>query len=301
MPNNKRILIFIALMLAMAFLFAASGAPAYSNPSTLRVSFIDVGYGDSILLSTSDGTDILIDGGYPAAGPTVVAYLQAQGIDDIDVLVATHQHPDHIGGLISVLESSIPVEAVIEGVPGATVLYNAFLTAAQNKGITPTRVSAGQSYTWGAFQVAVLNPQNPPRNVTNEDSVVLLITYGNNRFLFTGDSGLPAEGDILASGAGIDADVLKVGHHGSNSSTGSSFLNAVIPAYAVISVGPNWSGYPAPEVLDRLALAGAEIYRTDIDGTVVITSDGITLTTNQGVIDHEVFLPLVQNRGDPLD
>ncbi|TFG71457.1 MAG: MBL fold metallo-hydrolase [Anaerolineales bacterium] len=299
--QRRNILLLIALTIAMAIMLVTSGTPAYSNPSTLRVSFIDVGYGDSILLSASDGTDILIDGGGPSAGPTVVAYLQAQGVDDIDILVATHAHSDHISGLIDVLESSIPVEAVIEGVPGTTDLYDDFLTATQNKGVTPTQVIAGQSFTWGALQAAVLNPQSPPRYSPNEDSVVLLITYGNNRFLFAGDSGLPAEGDILASGADIDAGVLKVGHHGSHTSTGPLFLDAVTPIYAVISVGVNWSGYPSPEVLDRLVLAGAEIYRTDIEGTVVITSDGAALTTNQQVINHAVFLPLVQHEGDPLD
>jgi competence protein ComEC len=245
---------------------------------------------------------MLIDGGPRTAGPTVAAYLQQQGVDDIDVMVATHPHSDHIGGLINVLQSEIPVEAVVYGRPGTTVTYSDFVAVMQADGLTPTPVAEGQDFTWGPMAVSALNPQIPPEGDTNEDSVVLLITYGEHEFLFTGDIGSAAEGDILASGLSINADVLKVAHHGSKYSSSQAFLDAVTPAYAVISVGEdNTYGHPTQETLDRLAVVNAEVYRTDLHGTVVITSDGQMLWTNQGTpMTFFVYLPLAENGTVPV-
>jgi beta-lactamase superfamily II metal-dependent hydrolase len=279
-----------------------TGTVAHANLGPLSVSFIDVGQGDSILLRAPDGTDILIDGGKPGAGPTVVAYLLDQNVDDIEVMVVSHPHEDHIGGLIDVLESAIPVKAVVYGRPGTTATYDDFVSAMQVDGLTPTPVAEGQDFTWGPMSVEVSNPQSPPLSDTNEDSVVLLISYGDHEFLFTGDIGSSAESAILASGESVAADVLKVAHHGSKYSSTSTFLNAVSPTYAVISVGDNPYGHPAQETLDRLDAVGAEVYRTDLLATVVITSDGTALWTNQPQTPSPtiyIFLPLVQREIPP--
>jgi len=282
--------------IGLTVLLLVGSTAVFANLGPLTVSSIDVGQGDSILLRAPDGTDILIDGGPRAAGPTVVAYLQQEGVDDIEVMVATHPHADHIGGLINVLQSTIPVEAVVYGLPGSTVTYSDFVAAMQADGLTLTPVAEGQAFTWGPMSVSA---QNPPEGDTNEDSVVLLITYGDHEFLFTVDIGSAAEGDILASGVSINADVLKVAHHGSKYSSSQVFLDVVTPAYAVISVGEdNPYGHPTQETLDRLAVVDAEVYRTDLHGTVVITSDGQLLWTNHDsspLIAFLVYLPLVEN------
>lgn len=287
----------VAVIVGFALLFGSSLALANLGP--LGAHFIDVGQGDSILLRAPDGTDILIDGGPRIAGPTVVAYLNEQGVDDIEVMVLTHPDADHVGGLIDVLQSTLPVEAVVYGRPGTTATYNDFAAAMQADGLTPTPVAEGQAFTWGPMQVSVLNPQTPFLNDTNEDSVVLHIAYGDHEFLFTGDIGAEAEGDILTSGLDVDADVLKVAHHGSRYSSTQAFLNAVTPIYAVISVGEdNPFGHPAQETLDRLATVGAQVYRTDLCATVVITSDGQLFTVSydepQPSPGFLVFLPSVQ-------
>jgi competence protein ComEC len=268
--------------------------------NTLQVDYIDVGQGDSILLQASDGTDILIDGGPRSAGPTVVAHLQSKGVDDIKVLILTHGDADHVGGLISVLQSAIPVESVIyNGQHHTTLTYQEFLTETQKRGITPTPAQAGQTYTWGPLDAFVLNPQAVPSAEQNENSVVLLLVYGDTRFLFAGDIGSATEQVLLDAVTGtltlryqLPADVLKVAHHGSQYSSSAAFLEAVGAEVAVISVGAdNLYGYPAQETLDRLRAAGAQVYRTDQDGTLVISTDGQTYEIIE--VDYFVFLPLV--------
>jgi len=289
--RSRRIvfLIFCVSLLTLAMLFIPP--VLYGTGSDyLRVAFINVGQGDSAWLHASDQTDILIDGGLPGAGPTVVAYLQNHSIDDIDVLVISHNDADHMGGLIDVLNSPISVAAVIyNGYPVSTTTYLNLVAAMQARGLTPTPALVGQSYTWGPISSTVLNPQVAPFGVQNKDAVVLRLTYGNTHLLFPGDIDSTLEQTILSSGTPITADVLKVAHHGSKYSSSAAFLAAVNPEIAVISVGPNSYGHPAPETLARLSAAGASTFRTDQWGTVVITSDGSILTMNL----YRVFLPLV--------
>jgi len=292
-PRSKA-LVTVALILVLLTLLFSSLAYGRLQDS-LQVSYIDVGQGDSILLHASDNTDILIDGGPHSAGPTVVAYLQNEGIDDIEVMVLTHGHADHVGGLIDVLSSAIPVESVIyNGQHHTSLTYQQFLTETQRLGLTPIPVNAGQTYTWGPLSASVLNPQAPPTGDQNEDSVVMLIVYGDVRFLFTGDIGSDTEQTILDSGTlrtWAEAHILKVAHHGSKYSSSAAFLEAVGAELAVISVGAsNPYGHPAQETLDRLQAAGARVLRTDQDGTIVVTTDGQTYEVQANFV---VFLPLV--------
>jgi competence protein ComEC len=252
-----------------------------------------VGQGDSALIQAPDQEDILIDGGPVSAGPTVAAYLISQNIDDIDVLVASHNDADHIGGLTDVLNSGIPVNAVVfNGEAATTTAYLNFENALKAHGLTPTPAAFGQEYVWGQLSADVLNPHTPLDGDQNEDSIVLLLTYDQVRFLFPGDIGSSTEGTLLAEGTPVAADVLKVAHHGSKYSSSAAFLAAVKPKYAVISVGPNGYGHPAPETLARLAAAGARIYRTDRQGTIVLLSDGQTVWTDR--VEIFVYLPSIQ-------
>ncbi|MDA8187305.1 MAG: ComEC/Rec2 family competence protein [Dehalococcoidales bacterium] len=260
---------------------------------SLQVSYIDVGQGDSIWLHASDGTDVLIDGGPPSAGPTVVAYLQQRGLDGIEAMVVSHADADHSGGLVDVLRSPITVTAVIyNGLLVSTTTYLNLLAEMQTRGLTPTPASAGQSYKWGPINSSVLNPQATPSGNQNDDSVVLLVNYGNRRFLFSGDISNSAEQSILAMGTPIAADVLKVPHHGSKYGSSSPFLVAVSPQLAIISVGAgNQYGHPDQETVDRLAAVSAQVLRTDEKGTIVVTTDGQTLDVTW---NHLLFLPAVR-------
>ena len=165
----------------------------------------------------------------------------------------------------------------------------------QARSLTPTPAVIGQSYAWGPISATVLNPQAVSTGEQNEDSVVLLMSYGSTRFMFPGDIDGTVEQVIVSSGTVITADVLKVAHHGSKYSSSASFLDAVKPELAIISVGPNSYGHPAQETLDRLAAAGASAFRTDQWGTLVITSDGQSVTMNL----YRIFLPVAVQQEAP--
>jgi competence protein ComEC len=284
----------LALVLALFILLILASAASNAASGTVQASFINVGQGDSILLR--DGNfDVLIDGGKSSAGTTVVAYLRAQGVDDLEVMLATHADADHIGGLIDVLQAAdIPVESVLyNGYPGNTATWADFATAVANEGLTLTPAQYPAVYTWGAMTVHVLNPEaglSSPEQ--NNASVVLLVQHGSVDFLFTGDIDSTQETTVVARGTPVAAEILKVAHHGSAYSSSDSFLAAVDPNEAVISVGSNPYGHPANETLSRLTAAGARIWRTDQSGTIVITSNGITYTVPL-TMTEAVYLPLV--------
>lgn len=287
--------VFFVLITLAIFLSTSRNSGYTANNSTLEVSFIDVGQGDAALIRDASGFDVLIDGGKTSAGPIVLAYLREQGIDDIDVMVVSHADSDHVGGLIDVLEAAdIPVVQVLyNGYPGDTATWNAFATAVANEGIIMTAAQFPQTYTWGETTAHILNPEpgliNPE---TNDASVVILLDHGDNRFLFTGDIDSTIEATVVARGTPVAADILKVAHHGSKYSSSMSFLSAVSPLEAVISVGDNSYGHPAAETISRLEAVGARIWRTDQVGTVVVFSDGIvySVTPSNG---YAIYLPLV--------
>jgi competence protein ComEC len=296
--NSRLLVLTFGCLLCTILIFSSLPTPSRSQAGNLRISYINVGQGDSALLQGPDGENILIDGGPVSAGPTVVAYLNNQQVNSIDVLVVSHNDADHVGGLTDVVNSSIPVKAVIfNGEPVTTTTYLNFENALITHGLTPTPAVFGQEYNWGQISADVLNPQSPILGDQNEDSVVLLLTYDQVHLLFPGDIGTSSEGIILAEGTPIGADVLKVAHHGSKYSSSSSFLDAVKPKYAVISVGPNSYGHPAPETLDRLTAVGAQIYRTDQQGTILFISNGRTIYSE--TVDIYLYLPVILKQPTP--
>ncbi len=288
----------VVLVLIVILGLTAISALAYAAPNqSLQVSFINVGQGDSALIRDSNNFDILIDGGKSSAGPTVVAYLREQGVDDIDVMVASHADSDHIGGLIDVLEATdIPVESVVyNGYPGDTITWSDFVSAVANEGITLTVAQFPQTYTWGETTAHILNPETGLVNPdTNDVSVVVLLEHGNNRFLFPGDIDSTIEATVVARGTPVAAQILKVPHHGSQYSSSDLFLSAVQPNEAIISVGDNSYGHPADETIARLLVAGARVWRTDQNGTVWVTSDGIgyQITSQFEGVSYLIYLPL---------
>jgi competence protein ComEC len=255
-----------------------------SQTSGLTVHFIDVGQADAALVECG-GQAMLIDGGNAADSSLVVSYLKGQGVEYLDYVVCSHAHEDHVGGLSGPL-NACTVGAVLAPVTQYdSKVFSDFVKYTQQQGLTVTVPRAGDTFSLGDARVTVLGPVAEYEQ-TNNTSLVLRLDYGQTSFLFTGDMEREAEEGLVASGSDLSATVLKVGHHGSNTSSSYVFLRAVLPAYAVISVGADNSyGHPHQEVLSRLYDAQTTVYRTDQQGTVVAVSDGaqVTFTTEKAV------------------
>lgn len=247
----------------------------------LQVHFIDVGQGASQLIIGPAGKTMLIDGGDNDKEETIVAYLREQGIDKIDILIGTHPHADHIGGLDAVVDNFDIGQIYMPRVQANTKTFESLLLAIQRKGLKVSTAKAGLVLDFEPdVQVNMIAPVGTYDN-TNDMSAVVHLAFGKTAFLFTGDAEAESEADILKSGAIVKADVLMVGHHGSNTSTTQAFLDKVDPTYAVIQVGKNSYGHPTEQVLARLSGQGVQIFRNDEQGTIVFASDGEHITVGQ--------------------
>lgn len=270
--------LLIAGLLVYDLIRQYSAKQAVTGDGTLSVHFIDVGQGDCSLIRCG-GTDILIDAGEREAGETVVQYLQQQGIRSLDYVIATHPHSDHIGGLPRVLQE-IPAEHVlVSDIPEAdlptTASYERFLDAAEQASLTLETASPGDRYPLEQGAVLeILGPVGTDYDSLNNYSLVARLTYGETSFLFTGDMEEKAEKELLKAQVLSPVDVLKVGHHGSSTSTKKKFLEAVSPAMAVIECGDNSYNHPNANTVKRLEGYTDRIYRTDLLGTIVMASDG---------------------------
>lgn len=243
----------------------------------LHVHVIDVGKADAILLESPDA-NVLVDCGTAEAAEDVLRYLAARGIDRLDAVWISHPDDDHCGGLPAVLQT-VPADAVVESPVGESISGMTALPQA----VPLRRAAVGERYAYGAMTFEVLGPLQDYAE-SNNDSTVFRLRYDGFSMLFCGDMEARAERDLLAGGAALRADVLKVAHHGSDTSTSAALLEAVQPRYAVISSGEDRSMLPRNAVLQRLHTAGAEIFRTDTDGAVVFSAaDGkISVITENG-------------------
>ena len=249
----------------------------------LVVRFIYVGKGDCALISC-DGKALLIDGGPSSASSKLYAILKRLGITHLDYIIATHPDADHCGGIAGALNFADCGTFYCSVTKHDTKTFNSIL---KYLGDTPVTIpSLGNTFSLGAAQVEFVGPVKRTSD-TNDGSLVCKITLGNSSFLFTGDAEETSEFLMANSSVDIDADVLKVGHHGSNTSSSDLFLSKVTPKYAIISVGSNNYGHPSNETLQRLGNAGTEVLRTDELGTIIMTTDGndIKLETTKGIIE----------------
>lgn len=250
----------------------------------LEVHFIDVGQADSILVKHGDFS-MLVDAGNNEDGDLVNNYIKSKGISKLDYVVGTHPHEDHIGGLDDVINNFDIGAIYIPKASTTTKTFESVLLAIQNKGMKVKSPIIGDKFDLGGVTVTILGPNSNSYDDLNDSSIVLKVDYGTTSFLLTGDAEGKSESEILASGININSTVLKVGHHGSDSSTTDEFLNKVNPKFAVISVGEgNSYGHPKQSVLNKLQSRNIPVYRTDENGTIVAISDGnnVTFNTNQG-------------------
>ncbi|MBQ7801340.1 MAG: MBL fold metallo-hydrolase [Oscillospiraceae bacterium] len=254
--------------------------PDSTGNNILTVHFIDVGQADCALLE-SDGQYILIDGGNVEDGQLVISYLEQQGVEELSAVFCTHAHEDHVGGLPSVL-AVYPTAAVYAPTRTyASNVFDDFMYYVDQQGLEVTIPEPGDELSLGQARITVLGPTQSYAE-TNNTSIVLLVEFLNTRFLFTGDMETSAENDMLDYwGDDLDwnVDVLKVGHHGSNTSSGYRFVYETDPEYAIISVGTgNSYGHPNEEIVSRYNDAGVPMFRTDELGTILAVSDGQTIT-----------------------
>lgn len=285
---GKIITVVIGVMVALIFilqntdLFTKPNKPV-SNPSgSCAVHFIDVGQGDSTLICAGNET-ILIDAGENNKGDDVLLYLSRLGIKRLDYVIGTHAHSDHIGGLDTII-NGIEVENIIlsdlpDKMVPTTKTYTDLLEAIVNRNVNLIVAEPKNTYNIGGGVLTLLAPVDDDYKDLNDFSVVSRFDFGSKSILITGDAEEKAEKDILQSGAYLNADILKVGHHGSDTSSSKAFLEAVSPEIAVIHVGEgNKYGHPMADTFTKLNMLGAKAYRTDLNGSVVATIDGDKIT-----------------------
>jgi competence protein ComEC len=296
MPQRPR-QIFISLLIALFALGLFScrakveegrdkletDQPAPSG--SLRIYALDVGQGDGLLVISPQGKTVLIDAGPAEAGDEVVASLQRHGVKQVDLAVASHPHADHIGGMKTVIEA-FPVKRFLDsGQTYGSATYERMLRAIQENKINFIKAVRGQTIELEpGLKLEVLNPGKQlikdirsGGSVENANSVVLRLSYGQFAMLFTGDAEFETEAQLMENGVNLQAQVLKIGHHGSRHATSGKFLQAVQPQVAVISASAdNDYGHPSQATLNRLKKANVKTFRTDLSGAIEIYSDGKT-------------------------
>ena len=278
---------FNTLFAVLTFCFLGANAAFASNG--LEVHFLNVGQADAAFI-TCDGHSMLIDGGNSGDSQLIYSYLKNQNVSFLDYIVATHDDADHVGGLSAAAAYAGPNigQVFAPYTDSEKERFQTFKRKLSENGKTITVPQTGTSYDLGGAKFQILAGVGTGKNA----SIVLRLTYGEHSFLFMGDAEAEQEKAILDRGSAVESTVLKVGHHGSNTSTCYQFLRAVYPKYAVVSVGKdNTYGHPTDEVLSRLRDCGTSVFRTDNNGTIIFKSDGKQLSyTSEKPVDFAVNL-----------
>ena len=257
----------------------ARGTEEAQETEPLEVHYIDVGQGSATLLKSGSHA-MLIDAGDSDQGTRIQLYLTKQGVENLDYLVLTHPDADHIGGAPVIITKFDIGQLFLSNYEKDNKTTQKVKDAMQYKGMTASDYQVGDTFALGNASFTILGPQKEYTD-SNNASVALMVQNGNNRFLFTGDCEAEAEADMAASQADLHADVYLAGHHGSDTASSQVFMDAVSPAYAVISCGEgNSYGHPHAEVLNRFRSMGIQVFRTDEQGSVIAESDGSVVTWN---------------------
>ncbi len=291
----KNLFIFIILIMTSIFLIGCAEISfeeeseenvVVDSTGKLMVHFIDVGQADSILIEQGNST-MLIDAGNNDDGKIIKDYLGKRNITKIDYLVGTHPHEDHIGAMDDVIYGFEIGKIFMPKKTSTTKTYRDVVTAASKKSLKFTAPKVGDSFKLGEATFTILAPIKDYEDA-NDSSIVLKMKYGNNTFLFTGDAEGPSEQDILNNKSDLTADVLKLGHHGSRTSSSHKFLDAVNPKYGIITCETNNDyGHPHIETVKKMKERNIKLYRTDEQGTIVATSDGKKITFNKSVASYK--------------
>lgn len=275
-----------------------------TSENEMKVHYIDVGQGDSTLIQYSeDGEEytILIDAGN-FYNTDVISYLQSQNINKIDIAIGTHPDADHIGQLDEVVTTFAVEEVWLSGNTSTSQTFQDLLTVIDSKGVGYHEPRMGEEYEIGPLEVDVLYPKSITGE-SNAESISLKMTYGDVRFVFTGDAEQENEVEMVNSGADLKAEILHLGHHGSNTSTHPTFLNEVHPEVAIYSAGEDNSyGHPHAEVVNLIQNSEIQLYGTDVNGTIIVTTDGKDYdieTKADGTISPSALEKVPANHSEP--
>ena len=282
--KNKKTMLIVGILLVISLIYTYFTTEMHKiDPEeiseNLSVTYLDVGQGDSSFIEFPNGKCMLIDASISSMGEKIANHIAAKGYEKIDYLVATHPHSDHIGGMADITSYFEIGTAYLPDAVTDTKVYTNFLKTLKKMNVAVEKAQSGANFSEGDVKVEFLGPISAEYEDLNNYSAVVKITYNKKSFLFTGDAEDIVETELLNSGANLKADVLKVGHHGSSSSTTQEFLDAVDPEIAIISCGKdNDYGHPHKEVLNRLKDAEIKIYRTDVNGNIPIISNGLEVS-----------------------
>lgn len=252
-----------------------------SESNMMYVDFIDVGQGNCTLVHMGD-TAILVDSGEVGAAQTVISYIKNLGIDELDCVLVTHPHSDHMGAMTKILYEFEIKDLIMPEIPEDIIptnsTYEKFLTAVSDNAENVIPAEAGMTYSYGEMNLEILAPLHGYDNL-NDMSAVSRVSFGETSVMFMGDASTAVEKDLLNTGKDFSADLINIGHHGSKTASSQKWLEAVNPEFAVICCGAgNEYGHPHSVVTERLDNIGIEYYRTDLNGTVVFQSNSKEFT-----------------------
>lgn len=278
MTNLKKLLTLLTILLINILLISCSSNSSNNN---LKIHYIDVGQGDAILIQVNN-KNLLIDAGPSTSQENLVSYLKDNKVKTLDYIIATHPHEDHIGGMANVISNFHIGKFYAPNIIHSSKAFENMIIELQKKKLKVNIIKRGIGHDLDLGKNATLEVFSPISNNydnINNYSPIMKITYGSNSFLFTGDAEKEVEEELIKNKDNIASNVLKLGHHGSSSSTSEIFFNLVSPNISVISLGiDNSYGHPNKKILELLNSKNTAIYRTDEDGSIVISSDGSNIT-----------------------
>ena len=280
---NSSIIGIIVVLLAGYFGIDLTQDSKVPKDSELMISYMDVGQGDAAYIKVN-GNDILIDAGPRSNSKELLEQLKAKNIDDFELVIATHPHEDHIGGMVDVFKEYEVKAFYSPKITHTTKTYENLVKAVKDEGLKTKELKGGMVIDLGeGAKFEVFTPQKSEYEELNDYSPIMKLSFGDTSYLFTGDAEKLAEEEALAKyKTSLDSDIIKFGHHGSSSSSSNAFIEAVSPKYGIISCAKdNKYGHPHRETLDIIKKYNIKTFRTDTDGEIILTSDGKSITFNK--------------------